>query len=61
MYGRFVPRTNILPFHGYMSKASDSVTDFSVLLNPIDAQNASCLGLCCRYICLKSYAYYGYF
>ena len=56
MYGRFVPRTNILPFHGYMSKASDSVTDFSVLLNPIDAPNASCLGLCCRYICLKSYA-----
>ena len=33
--------------------ASDSVTDSSVLSNPVDAQNVSCLGLCGRDICLK--------
>ena len=36
--------------------ASDSVPDFSVLSNPADAQNASCLGLCGRDICPKSSA-----
>ena len=34
--------------------ASDSVTDFSVLSNPFDAQNVSCLGLYGREICPKS-------
>ena len=37
-------------------EASDSVTDFSVLSNPDDAQNVSCLGLCGRDICPKSSA-----
>ena len=37
----------------------DIVTDFSVLSNPADAQNVSCLGLCSRDICPKSYALYG--
>ena len=37
-------------------RASDSVTDFSVLSNPGDAQNVSCLGLCGRDICPKSSA-----
>ena len=36
--------------------ASDSVTDFSMLSNPADAQNVSCLGLCGRDICPKSSA-----
>ena len=36
--------------------ASDSVTDSSVLSNPTDAQNVSCLGLCGRDICPKSSA-----
>ena len=36
--------------------ASDSVTDSSVLSNPADAQNVSCLGLCGRDICPKSSA-----
>ena len=35
---------------------SDSVTDSSVLSNPADAQNVSCLGLCGRDICPKSSA-----
>ena len=34
--------------------ASDSVTDSSVLSNPADAENVSCLGLCGRDICPKS-------
>ena len=36
--------------------ASDSVTDSSTLSNPADAKNVSCLGLCGRDICQKSYA-----
>ena len=36
--------------------ASDNVTDSSVLSNPADAQNVSCVGLCGRDICPKSYA-----
>ena len=36
--------------------ASDSVTDSSVLSNPADSQNVSCLGLCGRDICPKSSA-----
>ena len=36
--------------------ASDSVTDSSVLSNPADDQNVSCLGLCGRDICPKSFA-----
>ena len=36
--------------------ASDSVTDSSVLSNPADAHNVSCLGLCGRDICPKSSA-----
>ena len=36
--------------------ATDSVTDSSVLSNPADAQNVSCLGLCGRDICPKSSA-----
>ena len=39
--------------------ASDSVPDSSVLSNPADAQNASCLGLCGRDICPISSAWYG--
>ena len=31
----------------------DSVTDSSVLSNPADAHNVSCLGLCGRDICPK--------
>ena len=48
--------------YGMLSKydsrrgASDSVTDTSVLSNPADAQNVSCLGLCGRDICPKSSA-----
>ena len=34
----------------------DSVTDSSVLSNPADAQNVSCLGLCDRDICPKNSA-----
>ena len=41
------------------SGASDSVTNFSALSNPADTQNVSCLGLCGRDICPKSYASYG--
>ena len=41
-----------------MRGASDSVTDSSVISNPADAQNVSCLGLCGRDICPKSYALY---
>ena len=37
-------------------RASDSVTEFSVLLNHADVQNVSCLGLCGRDICSKSIA-----
>ena len=36
--------------------ASDSFTDPSVLSNPLDAQNVSCLGFYCRDICPKSSA-----
>ena len=36
--------------------ASDSVTDFSVLSNPGDTQNVSCMGISGRYNCPKSYA-----
>ena len=36
--------------------ASDRVANFSVLSNPVDAQNVSCLGLCGRVICSKKYA-----
>ena len=36
--------------------AFDSVTDSSVLSNPADAQNVSCLGLCGKDIYPKSYA-----
>ena len=36
--------------------ASDSVTDISVLSNPADAQNVSCLGHCGKDICPKSSA-----
>ena len=36
--------------------ASGSVTDSSVLSNPADAQNVSCLGLCGRDIRPKSSA-----
>ena len=36
--------------------ASESVTDSSVLSNPADAQNVSCLGLCGRDVCPKSSA-----
>ena len=36
--------------------ASDSVTDSSVLSNPADAQNVSCLGLCGKDFCSKSSA-----
>ena len=36
--------------------SSDSVTDSSVLSNPLDAQNVSCLGLCGRDICPRSSA-----
>ena len=36
--------------------ASDCVANFSVLSNPADAQNASCLGLCGKDMCPKSYA-----
>ena len=36
--------------------ASDSVTDFSALSNPVDAQNVSCLGLCARDICPKNFS-----
>ena len=39
--------------------ASDSVANLSALSNPADAQNVSCLGLCGRDICPKSYASYG--
>ena len=39
--------------------ASDNVTDFSVLSNPADAQNVSCLGLFGRDICPKTSAKYG--
>ena len=35
---------------------SDSVTDSSVLSNPAEAHNVSCLGLCGRDICSKSSA-----
>ena len=38
------------------SRASDSVDNLSVLSNPADAQNVSCLRLCHRDICSKSYA-----
>ena len=39
--------------------ASDSVAYFTALSNPADAQNGSCLGLCGRDICPKSYTLYG--
>ena len=45
--------------HSQHGASDDSVTDFSVLLNPADAQNVSCLGLCGMDICPKSYASYG--
>ena len=35
--------------------ASDSITGSSVLSNPADAQIVSCLGLCGRDICPKSF------
>ena len=34
----------------------DSITDSSVVSNPADAQNVSCMGLCSRDICPKSSA-----
>ena len=37
-------------------EASDSETNSSMLSNPADAQNVSCLGLCGRNICPKSSA-----
>ena len=40
-------------------RASVSVAKFSALSSPADAQNVSCLGLCGKDICLKSYASYG--
>ena len=39
--------------------ASDSVTESPMLSNPADAQNVSCMGLCVRDLCPKSYASYG--
>ena len=36
----------------------DSVTDISVLSNPASAHNISCLGLCDKDICSKSYGLY---
>ena len=39
--------------------ASDSIAYFSALSNPADTQSVSCLGLCGRDICPKSYAWYG--
>ena len=36
--------------------ASNSVTDSSVLSNPVDAQNVSCQGFCGRDICPKNSA-----
>ena len=42
--------------HRYANRhgASDSFTDSSVLSNPADVQNVSCLGLCGRDICSKN-------
>ena len=37
----------------------DRKTDSSVLSNPTDSQNVSCLGLCGRDICPEDYAQYG--
>ena len=42
----------------YQCGASDSDANLSALSNPADAQNVSCLGLCGRDICPKSYASY---
>ena len=50
------PNCKGLHIHASQRGASDSVTDFSVLSNPSDAQNVSCLGLCGRDICPKSSA-----
>ena len=38
------------------SRASDGITNSSMLSNPADAQNVSYLGLCGRGICPKSSA-----
>ena len=37
-------------------EVSDKVANFSVLSNPADGQNVSCLALCDRDICPISYA-----
>ena len=42
----------------YQRVASDSVTDFSAISNPADAQNVFYLGLYGRDICLRSFAEY---
>ena len=34
------------------------VIEFTVLSNPVNAQNISCLGLCGRDICPKGYGWY---
>ena len=50
--------TDITYISKYASRrgASDSITDSSVLSNPADAQNVSCLGRCGRDICPKKHA-----
>ena len=48
----FIGRNQELNMRG----AFDSDIDSSVLSNPADARNASCLGLCGRDICPKSSA-----
>ena len=47
-----IKNSEIVSQHG----ASDSVANFSALINPADVQNVSCLRLCGRHVCLKSYA-----
>ena len=56
VFSTWFTETFILASNSSWRGASDSVTDSSVLSNPADAQNISCLGLCGRDICLKSSA-----
>ena len=42
-----------------LQKLGMQYTNFIALSNPADAQDVSCLGLCGRDICPRSYASYG--
>ena len=52
----FIYKTNMYIYLSISLEHLDSVIDFSVLSNPVGVLNDSCIRLCGRNICSKSYA-----